>query len=412
MKTTIINTSDIDGGAALAGYNIMEALNHHTEFETRILCGTKFSNDDNIDDIVKGKLKLFDKWTNNLIIKNTIGQNYWLPSKNRILSHPLLKDTDIINLHNAHGDYFAYPVISKLSNLAPLVVSMQDMWYVTGHCGYAFDCTKYETLCEKCPHLDTYPGLKYDTTRFHWKKKEKIYANADIYFVTCSQWLKKEAEKSPLFKGKTVQQIYNPINTENLKPRDKKIIRKLLEIPKDKNIIAFGAANIGNERKGFPQLLHHLEKSFIRKNDIFFLLMGRNSRNILGNIPPYVPYKHFGSIIRDEFRSYIYNAADIFIFPTLADNLPNMLIESLACGTPCVTFDVGGCGEVIQTDYTGYLATAFDYNDFLLGIQKIIDEKNMWDNLAKNSREFALDNFSYINSAKRYADFFKSILKA
>lgn len=410
MKTTIINTFDTNGGAALAGYAIMKALNLHTEFETRILCGTKFSADDNVDVIVKGNLKLFDKWTNNLIIKHTIGQNYWLPSKNKVLQHPFLKNTDIINLHNAHGDYLAYPVITRLSNLAPIVVSMQDMWYVTGHCGYAFDCTQYNTFCEKCPSLATYPELKYDTTRFHWEKKKKIYADADIHFVTCSQWLKNEAEKSPLFKGKTVHQIYNPINTDHLKPRDRKIVRKLLEIPQDKNVIAFGAANIGNERKGFPQLLNHLEEAFARKNDIFLILMGRDPKGLLRNIPHYVPYKYFGSIPRDEFRSYIYNAADVFIFPTLADNLPNMLIESLSCGTPCVTFNVGGCGEVVKSNYTGYLAEAIDYRDFFIGIEKIIEDKSMWDNLSLNSRQFALDNFSLINCAARYANFFKSIL--
>ena len=411
MKTTIINTSDINGGAALAGFTLMKSLNRHSDFETRILCGTKFSNDENVDVIAQGTIKLYDKWANNLIIKNTIGQNYWLPSKNKILSHPILRESDIINIHNAHGNYFAYPVISKLSNFAPIVASMQDMWYVTGHCGYAYDCDRYEKMCEKCPHLDTYPELKYDFTRFHWKQKKKIYANANISFVTCSQWLKNEAEKSPLFQGKTVTQIYNPINTDNLKPRDKKIVRKLLEIPNNKHIIAFGADNIGNERKGFPQLLHHLNGSFFKKNDLFLLLMGRDSMNVLGKIPSQVPYKYFGGISSDEFRSYIYNAADAFIFPTLADNLPNMLIESLSCGTPCVTFDVGGCGEVIQTGFTGYLAAAFDYGDFLAGIEQLVEDQGNRYNLSNNAREFAVANFSYRSCAEKYADFFTSILQ-
>lgn len=410
MKTTIINTSDINGGAALAGYSLFQALNRFTEFETRILCGRKYSHDANIQSFITSKLRFLDKFINDFFIKRTVGQNYWLPSKKTILSHQFITDADIFNLHNIHGNYFAYPTIKKLSNIAPIVITMHDMWYMTGHCSYAYDCSELMKHCKNCPHLERYPELKRDNAGFHWRKKLELYENCDITFVTCSEWLKNEAEKSLLFKGKKIHHIYNPINTENLKPRPKKLLRKLLDIPQDKCVIAFGAARIDNVRKGFPAFISKITERFAKKNNLFLVIMGSDPDNFVNQIPPWLPFKSFGNIPRDDFKSFVFGCSDVFIFPTLADNLSNMLIESLSSGTPCVTFNVGGCGEIIQNNFTGYLARQNDFDDFFSGIELILNDSNLRKNLAENARTFVLDNFTYEICANRYSRLFRSIL--
>ena len=411
MKITIINTSDINGGAALAGFAIFNAIGRFTKIEPRIVCGSKFSNYENIATITGRKIRFIDNLVNDLIIKQTIGQSYWLPSKNRILEHRFIKDTDLINIHNAHGNYLAYPVIGKLAKIAPVVISMHDMWYLTGHCGYAFECNRYQSFCHKCPDLNAYPALKHDTAHFHWKKKKKLYKNKNIHFVTSSDWLRKEAESTQLFEGKKIDKIYNPINTEILKTRNKKNVRELLDIPSDKNIICFGAADIGSERKGFPSFIENIDNIFIKENNIYLLLMGKDGQNLLDKLPSWLPFKYFGSIQNPEFRSLVYNASDVFIFPTLAENLPNMILEAMSSGTPCVTFNVGGCREIVHNGITGYLAKPNDFKDFIHGIRLLLKDQNQRTDLSQNSRRFIIENFSYKNCAEKYATLFYAIHK-
>ena len=152
--------------------------------------------------------------------------------------------------------------------------------------------------------------------------------------MASSRWLQNLAQKSPLLKGKQVACVYNAYDTEALKPRDKKLVRKLFELPQDKNILAFGAAAIHDPRKGFPTLLAQMNSKFVIENNLFLLIMGRDPQNFIKQIPDWLPYRYFGQIPSEEFRSFVYNAADIFIFPTMAENLSNMLIASMFSLSP------------------------------------------------------------------------------
>ena len=204
--------------------------------------------------------------------------------------------------------------------------------------------------------------------------------------------------------------IYNPFNTEKLKPRDKSLVRKIFELPQNKNIITFGAAAISAERKGFHTFIKRITSKYVEKNNLFLLLMGRDPQNIINEIPSWLPYRYFGQIPSEEFRSLIFNASDAFIFPTQAENLSNLLIESLSSGTPCVTFDVGGCGEVIQTNHTGYLAKANDFGDFFYGIEALVNDGELNASLSKNARELVLSNFTYEICANNYERLIKRLV--
>ena len=176
MEISIVNTYDTEGGAALAGFALFCALNKYTDIKARILCGTKFSAYKNIETFRDAKTAFLDRLFNRIVLKPTIGQNYWMPSKQKFLNHKFIEKANLINIHNIHGDYLAYPVIKKLGKKVPIVISMQDMWYLTGHCGFAFSCEKYKDRCIKCPYLKSYPELRHDTTYFHWKNKNRIYS--------------------------------------------------------------------------------------------------------------------------------------------------------------------------------------------------------------------------------------------
>lgn len=415
MRSVIINSSDVSGGAAMAGFAIFEALNNYSDVDTYILCGSKYSHHSKVDEIMFGShsasKKLFDR-IKGKVVSLSIGLNYWHPSSRYFLKHPFLKNADIINLHNIHVNYFAYPVIRKLAKIAPVVVTMQDMWYLTGHCAYTKDCEGFKAGCSTCPHLDWYPAIKHDTAAFHARKKKEIFEELDLHFISCSKWLIGEAKESFILKGRKFHHIYNPIDTGALSPIDgveKSIIRKLFNVPGDKNVVCFGAVDIGDERKGFELLMDSLDEKYIRKNNIFFAIMGDDRKGQVNKIPSYIPYKYFGNT-KTDIRNYIYNLSDILVLPSLEDDLPNMLLESLSSGLPVIASDVGGCGEVIKTNHNGYLARRNDMNDFKAGISAVLEDRTHKQFLSENARNFALKNFSPEVCAEKYSSLFKEII--
>ncbi len=409
-RATILNRNDIVGGAAIGAYALYQALNKHSAFETNFLCQFKDSNDQKVQICLSKEFYFFDRLINKLFIEPTIGSDYWALSNNKILNHDLIKNADIINLHQAHGHFISYPNLKNIAKKTPIVITMQDMWYLTGHCAFAYDCDKWQTGCQKCPKLKDYPQLKHDFAAFHWEKKKKIYKESNITFITTSLWLKKEAEKCPLIQDRPIHHVFCPRNLDLFQIRCAKTVRKMLAIPIDKNIILFGAADISDSRKGFRQFLNSINEKFVRDNNLFLVLIGADHFNIIATIPNWLPFKYFNNIYNDVFKGFIYNASDIFICPTFADNLPNMLIESLACGIPCVTFDVGGCGEIVINNKTGYLAKPFEFSDFLAGISKLIQDKKTCEQLGHNGRKLILDNFSQDICAKQYETIFKKII--
>jgi glycosyltransferase involved in cell wall biosynthesis len=412
MKCVMINTTDIIGGAALAGYSIFQSLNEHSSFDTNILCGWKYSQEKKIAPILNKKQKLGEAIFRKIFIDNTVGQSYWLPSALKLLGHPFLEGVDIINLQNIHGGYFSYPIIKRLAKIAPVVITMHDMWYLTGHCAYAFSCNGWETGCQKCPHLDWQPPIKFDSAGFHWKQKRKIFNNDQISFIASSHWLKKKAEQSSLFQGKEIKCIYNPLDSKNFIIKPKNIVKEALNLPQDKNIICFGSADAGNPRKGFPDFIKRLTPDFVRKNNLFLTIMGEDTKNVVKDIPQsLIPYKYFGSVSNQEFRCLIYNAADVFIFPTLAENLPNMVIEAMLSGTPCVTFDTGGCGEVVKTEITGTLVRTGDFVKFNEKIAETLKNKEALSNMSINCRKFVEEKLSPQKCADEYSKVFMDSIK-
>lgn len=409
MKAVIINSTDI-GGTGLAGRTLCQALNTYTGFDTKVLCGGKESSDELVTQVLSGKILRLHNIFKRLL--PSIHIEHFPHVSHKILKWVKDKKPDIINLHNIHGGYFPYPIISKLGRIAPIVVSMQDMWCLTGHCAYSYDCDKWQSGCFVCPHKDWYEPLGFRSAHFHWRRKKRIFENEKIVFVTCSKWIQNKAQKSLIMAGKTIHQIFNPIDTDTLKPISQDAARNVLNLPKGKNIIAYGAANISDPRKGFKELLRSMSASFVSNNNLFLLTMGQDRNGTLKHVPHSLPHLHVKDGSSDLVRSIVYNAADVFVFPTKADNVPNMLAESLSCGRPAITFDVGGCGEIIINNKTGYLAKYADYTDFQHGIELLLHNTQQRGMMEQQCRLFAVSNFSMESCAEKYATVFQELLQA
>lgn len=220
---------------------------------------------------------------------------------------------------------------------------MHDMWPSTGICHHARECTHYQQECHHCQFLYTGGGKKDLSTRI-FNKKKALYQQAPITFVTCSHWLEERAKSSALLRNQTVISIPNPINTNLFKPRNKKEARAHCKLPQEGKLILFGSVKITDKRKGIDYLIESCkllaEKHPELKASLGVVAFGNQSQQLSHLLP--FPVYALEYVSNEHDLVNIYNAVDLFVTPSLEENLPNTIMEAMACGIPCVGFNVGG----------------------------------------------------------------------
>lgn len=409
MKILIINTAENKGGAAVACNRLHEALVSNG-YNSKMLVRQKSSNDSSVfeftNSIVRKKVNLFFFFLELFILKffKRDGFDFSLPWFGPSLhKHPLVKEADIIHLHWVQNSYVTLRCIKKLQQLnKPIVWTLHDMWAFTGGCHYNVDCRKFETACDSCPQLKNNSIIDFSRSTFNAKRE--IYLSS-IKIVTPSKWLSKEARASYLFRNNSIEVIPYNINFNLFKPVEKNIAKQHFNIDTNKKVILFVSMNIEDTRKGFDffkQAILKLEAENPSWTDTHEILaIGRNS-----DIKHFNTKIHYtGRLSEVEKISMAYSAADVFVAPSIQDNLPNTVIESLACGTPVVAFSIGGMTDMIVHQQTGYLASYKDSTELSIGIKFCL--KN---DLSKMTRASALSKFQSVEIAKSYVNLYTELL--
>ncbi|WP_282134434.1 glycosyltransferase [Seonamhaeicola maritimus] len=317
-----------------------------------------------------------------------------------ITTSPLYKEANIINLHWVAG-FLDYKSFFK-KNTKPIVWTLHDMNPFTG--GEHFK--------------ETYLGINnlgFPITR-QVSNEEIIVANKNIKIkrqalskvrkltiITPSEWLAEEARKSKVFKNYPVFCIPNGINSNIFKPRGQAYAKATLNIPSDKKVILYVAEYISNSRKGFG----YLKKAFAKlgREDVVLCSIGIGKSD-LGSVLNII---ELGSINTEELMSIAYSAADVFVIPSLMDNLPNTVLESLMCGTPVIGFPVGGIVDMIQDGENGYLAEEISVDSLTFQLNKFLDNSDIFNR--NEIRNNAMKKYDKKIQAKQYIDLFNQILK-
>jgi glycosyltransferase involved in cell wall biosynthesis len=402
MNVLHINQSDLIGGASIAGYRLHEGLLAQG-VDSRLLVGKEQTSSDRVAVIKRNPI---EKQLNSLTWR--LGLNYiHCLSTFDIPKHNFYKDADVLNFHNLHSGYFNYLALPKLTQHKPAVLTLHDMWSFTGHCAYSYECDRWKSGCGKCPHPDVYPPIKLDNTRLEWQMKNWAYHRSTLTIVAPSNWLTKLASCSILNRF-SIHCIPNGIDTEVYQPLDREQCRSVLNIAKNKKVLMFGADNLTDARKGGDLLLKalaSLQPSL--KAQTLLLTLGNGGEAIAEKVG--IQTLNLGYVTSDRLKSIAYSAADLFIFPTRADNLPLMLQESLSCGLPVISFDIGGVPDLVRPGVTGYLAVAEDISDFSHGIIQLLEDKNLRDRISKQCREIALQEYSLVLQAQRYIDLYRAV---
>jgi glycosyltransferase involved in cell wall biosynthesis len=227
--------------------------------------------------------------------------------------------------------------------------------------------------------------------------------------VCPSQWMADCAKASVLCRQWPVRCIANPLDLGLWKPFPKEEARALLNLPRDKKIVLFGA--IGGERdarKGADLLREALSALKTAVKDIHLVVFGQSEPE---NQKPFAyPVTYLGRFQDELSMIAIYNSADVMLVPSRQDNLPQTAVEAQACGIPVVAFEVGGLADIVTHQASGYLARPFDTEDFARGVAELLEDKDRYQQMTKEARQTAEDKFAAPVVAKAYEELYEQVL--
>lgn len=413
MRVLLINTSERIGGAAIAASRLMESLKNHG-IKAKLLVRDKQS--DQLSVVPLGRKRrmkwkfLWERiviWSANRFKKKNLFAVDIANTGRDITSLPEFREADLIHLHWINQGMLSLKDIQKiLASGKPVVWTMHDMWPCTGICHHARECTRYREECHDCPYLYG-GGSRKDLSYRIFHKKQKLYKGRRIHFVTCSQWLEGLARTSALFCGHDVTCIPNPIDTRLFKPGDRQQARSRCLLPQEKKLMLFGSVKITDKRKGIDYLIEScklLADSHPELREQLGVVVFGNQSQQLEHLLPFKVYP-LDFVSSEHQLADIYNAVDLFVTPSLEENLPNTIMEAMACGTPCVGFNVGGIPEMIDHLRNGYVAQYKSSEDFANGIYRTLTAPD-YPALSEQACRKALSHYSENIVAKRYMELY------
>lgn len=416
MRVLLVNTSEQTGGAAIAAKRLCEALGNNG-VKAKMLVSRKESNCLTVSSPHDGLLRKYNfiKERLTILAANKFRRHHLFDVDiancgSRITRLEEFRKADIIHLHWINQGFISLKEIGRIVRSGkPLVWTMHDMWAFTGICHYTRTCEHYKKECGNCPQLYG-GGSDKDLSRSVFKKKLSLFNDTHIAFVGCSDWLATCARDSRLLAGKNIYSIPNPIDTKLYRPTDKVLARKALGLPQDKLLLLFAAFRITNKIKGLDYLCKAIQLLLKEKPELYdnisLVAVGKDSDALSAMLP--IKVHSLGYIGSEHKMTEVYNACNVFLIPTLQDNLPNTIMEAMACGVPCVGFNVGGVPQMIDHLRNGYVAAYKDSKDFARGISLLLGTTD-YASFASNARSKVMAAFSESFVANQYIKLYRQL---
>ena len=368
MNILIIGTTDIVGGAARVSWDLKESLEKNGHSVSMFVADKK-STDPNVFVIPRPKWRKILGFL--LATENLISTDWILKTKQFL-------EADIVHCHNLHGRFFNLKTLQKMSLLKPLIWTLHDAWAITPHCAHTFESEMMKYGLLACPSINIPPRTLWDNDKNLAEEKIKTYNNSRLHIVVPCRWLKDRVEKTVL-KNQDLRLIPNGVDTAIFHPQDKMAARMDLGLPKDKKIVLFLADDARkNTWKGWIYTEKVIEY-FKDREDLLFMSVGNYSK-----VEDEKNVRNIGRINDKRTLAKYYAAADVLLFTSIAETFPLVTLESMACGLPVVSFDVGGVKEAIQNNENGYIAKYKDVGDLIAGLNWFL---NLNDEQKKNISE-------------------------
>lgn len=413
-----LNTYDGNGGAGRACMRINRAL-LDKGVDSQIIVHYKFGESPKIKTFNTNFIqKAYAAAT--IILERVLAKRYLKPLKTpfsftwfgrSVIHNPDVKAADVIHLHWVNHGFLNPKHLAELNKLnKPIVWTFHDSNAFTGGCHVRYSCDHFKRECGNCPLLiDAGPD---DISHRIWLQKNKAYSGMDFSIIAPGSWMKNSVLESSLMKGRHVAHIANTLETDLFKPKDKTLAKRAVGLPTDKFIFLSGFMPSRKDlHKGTQYLLDSLEllktRLGAKAEDIELVVFGNRNAD---DMPDFLFKTTFlGTIKDDEKLVTCYAAADAFLIPSLEDNLPYTVMESLACGTPVIAFTTGGIPDMVQHEHNGYLAKYRSAESFTDGMEWIINypDRSL---LQQQARQTVIDKFSEDVIATQHIELYKQVL--
>jgi glycosyltransferase involved in cell wall biosynthesis len=420
MKIVHLSWYDINGGAARAALRVHESL-RLMDAQSSMFVGARESHDPDVKQYVPGtgpaaRLK-------RLLRRDLLKWQYDRSSKDRPagfddfrddrtifnsetgLSAP---DADIYHLHQI-TDFLDYRgSLGRLAARAPIVWTLHEMTPFTGGCHYTYGCDGFTRSCGGCPQLGS--RHSHDLSNSVWKRKDTVYQgipSARLHVVGASTWIAAEAQRSSLLRRFPISVIPYGLDTDIFKPMPE--ARRLLDpfgLKSSMRIVLFVTDWMTSRRKGFD-LLDAALAGLPKGPDTALVSLGRGDAPKLRSSLPYV---HLGSLTADRMIAAVYSMADLFVMPSLQDNLPNTVMEAMACGAPVVGFRVGGIPDMVRQGENGLLVPPGDVGALSEAIHTLLSDDERRACMGRAGRAIVEREYSAKLQGERYLDLYRSIL--
>ena len=420
LKVIHLNTYDGNGGAGRACLRLSNALRANG-IDSSVAVYYKFGKDPAIINLSGGifaKLKVIfnimaERYLAKFFVK-ALKTPFSLQWFGKDLQHNhLLKDADLIHLHWVNHGFLSPKFLAALDELEkPMVWTFHDSNAFTGGCHVRYTCENFHQQCGNCPLL-RFSG-EGDISHQTWKRKQKAYSKLNFHVVAPSIWMASSVKQSSLLGIRSVSVIPNTVEIDIFKPYVKAEAKKILKIAPEKFVIMSGFMPSKNDKhKGTDYLIAALNelasRSEIDNSKIELVIFGnRDAKNM-----PEFPFKttFLGTIQKDAHLAKCYSAADAFILPSLEDNLPNTVMESLACATPVVAFKTGGIPDMVKHLENGYLADYKSSNDLADGIEWLFLHEDSA-TVQKEARRTILSHFAPQIIADKHLELYQNFINA
>ena len=413
IRPLLLNSEDTRGGAARAAFRLHRGL-RRIGVDARMLVQIKHSDDASVlgprslAGSVLSRLRPALDFAPVLAYRRRGKGVYypgWLPG--RVGARVRGLAPTLAHLHWITGGFLN--VGSMRHWRLPLVWTLHDMWAFTGGCHYDEGCGHYRTRCGSCPVLGSQTRL--DLSWLNWVRKRSAYRGLPLHVVAPSRWLAREAQASTLLGDFPVHVIPNGLDLDEYRPLDRLRARELLRLPPDHKLVLFGATSGTSEaRKGFSCLQSALTRLAAEWHGQALTAVVFGASTPARPVDIGLPAIYMGSLRDDVTLALLYSAADVYVAPSLQENLSNTVMEALSCGTPCVAFDIGGMPDMIEHGRNGYLARPFDPGDLAVGVRWILEEPARWRELSARARAKVVEDFEIERVARRHLDLYAEVV--